>query len=84
MTKPYKSHRPKPVKKTPAGRVAGPGRPQTKRTGRAEPDAAAKQKPSEKAEQAANPERPKEIGGPSGPEPTRYGDWEIGGRCIDF
>jgi hypothetical protein len=28
--------------------------------------------------------RPKEIGGPSGPEPTRYGDWEINGRCIDF
>jgi hypothetical protein len=27
---------------------------------------------------------PKEIGGPSGPEPTRYGDWEIKGRCIDF
>jgi hypothetical protein len=25
-----------------------------------------------------------EIGGPSGPEPTRYGDWEKGGRCIDF
>jgi len=25
-----------------------------------------------------------EIGGPSGPEPTRYGDWERGGRCIDF
>ena len=29
-------------------------------------------------------ERPKEIGGPKGPEPTRYGDWERGGRCIDF
>lgn len=28
--------------------------------------------------------RPKEIGGPKGPEPTRYGDWEIGGRCTDF
>lgn len=28
--------------------------------------------------------RPKEIGGPSGPEPTRYGDWEKNGRCIDF
>ena len=28
--------------------------------------------------------RPREIGGPKGPEPTRYGDWEIGGRCIDF
>ncbi|HCM83622.1 MAG TPA: DUF1674 domain-containing protein [Alphaproteobacteria bacterium] len=25
-----------------------------------------------------------EIGGPQGPEPTRYGDWEIGGRCSDF
>lgn len=29
-------------------------------------------------------ERPKEIGGPKGPEPTRYGDWEKRGRCIDF
>jgi hypothetical protein len=27
---------------------------------------------------------PKEIGGPSGPEPTRYGDWERKGRCSDF
>ncbi|MCH7540656.1 MAG: DUF1674 domain-containing protein [Proteobacteria bacterium] len=26
----------------------------------------------------------KEIGGPKGPEPTRYGDWERKGRCIDF
>jgi len=25
-----------------------------------------------------------EIGGPPGPEPTRYGDWERNGRCIDF
>ena len=25
-----------------------------------------------------------EIGGPKGPEPTRYGDWEKDGRCIDF
>ena len=28
--------------------------------------------------------RPREIGGPAGPEPTRFGDWEKGGRCIDF
>ncbi len=27
---------------------------------------------------------PVEIGGPGGPEPTRYGDWERRGRCIDF
>ena len=25
-----------------------------------------------------------EIGGPKGPEPTRFGDWEQGGRCSDF
>jgi hypothetical protein len=29
-------------------------------------------------------QKPKEIGGPKGPEPTRYGDWEKAGRCIDF
>ncbi|MDZ7736366.1 MAG: DUF1674 domain-containing protein [Gammaproteobacteria bacterium] len=29
-------------------------------------------------------ETPAEIGGPKGPEPTRYGDWEKRGRCIDF
>jgi hypothetical protein len=28
--------------------------------------------------------RPREIGGPAGPEPTRFGDWEKKGRCIDF
>ena len=27
---------------------------------------------------------PKEEGGPKGPEPTRYGDWEKSGRCSDF
>ncbi len=30
------------------------------------------------------PAKPREIGGPKGPEPTRYGDWERKGRCIDF
>lgn len=33
---------------------------------------------------AGVPARPKEIGGRQGPEPTRYGDWEKDGRCIDF
>lgn len=27
---------------------------------------------------------PAEVGGPKGPEPTRFGDWERGGRCVDF
>lgn len=26
----------------------------------------------------------REIGGRDGPEPTRFGDWEKSGRCIDF
>jgi len=25
-----------------------------------------------------------EVGGPKGPEPTRYGDWERKGRVTDF
>lgn len=42
-------------------------------------------KPAEDAENssAQNPETG-EVGGPKGPEPTRYGDWEKKGRCIDF
>lgn len=27
---------------------------------------------------------PKEVGGPPGPEPTRYGDWAFKGRVTDF
>jgi hypothetical protein len=27
---------------------------------------------------------PREVGGRDGPEPTRFGDWELRGRCIDF
>ena len=37
------------------------------------------------AESADRPKAPpKEIGGPKGLEPNRYGDWEKGGRAIDF
>lgn len=35
-------------------------------------------------EAEAKGEVPKEIGGPKGLEPTRYGDWEKAGRCYDF
>ena len=28
--------------------------------------------------------QPKEVGGRGGLDPTRYGDWEKAGRCIDF
>jgi Protein of unknown function (DUF1674) len=30
------------------------------------------------------PEAPPELGGRLGPDPTRFGDWELRGRCIDF
>jgi len=32
----------------------------------------------------AYPDPAKEYGGPSGPEPTRYGDWERKGIAVDF
>ena len=43
--------------------------------------------PSSPANDAATdqaPPLPPELGGQKGPEPTRYGDWEKGGRCTDF
>ena len=50
-------------------------------------DADRKQDEAETEEETGQdkaPERPKEIGGRKGPDPTRYGDWEKAGRCIDF
>ena len=32
----------------------------------------------------ASADRPREIGGQAGPDPTRYGDWEKGGIASDF
>ena len=36
------------------------------------------------AEDRMSAGQPGEHGGPKGPEPTRFGDWERKGRCIDF
>ena len=51
--------------------------------GKAEP------KPTAPAQATPTTDKPKpakvpEIGGPSGLEPTRYGDWERNGRVSDF
>ena len=32
----------------------------------------------------AAPERPREIAGRGGPDPVRYGDWEVKGLAVDF
>lgn len=42
-------------------------------------------KPAPEPNREPRPEpMPKETGGPAGPEPTRFGDWEQKGRCTDF
>ena len=46
------------------------------------PDEAKSSGPQKESDTA--PPKPREIGGPKGPEPTRYGDWEVNGRCTDF
>ena len=35
-------------------------------------------------DKVSDTETPNELGGPKGPEPTRFGDWENNGRCTDF
>jgi hypothetical protein len=52
--------------------TAGAANPQTKSMNPAE----------QPVDPTSTPSR--EIGGRQGPEPTRYGDWEMRGRCIDF
>ena len=39
---------------------------------------------AERRAKAGALERATEHGGPSGPEPTRYGDWEKKGLAVDF
>jgi len=55
------------------------------------PNAATEPKAKKGCDSASTPEPsspldqfPKEIGGPKGLEPTRYGDWERNGRTSDF
>jgi len=42
------------------------------------------EKPAEESVNDDALKRPREYGGPKGLEPTRYGDWERKGRCVDF
>ncbi len=83
MTKAFKAHTPAPAKtagRAPASPQASPQAP-PRRIAPAELEAAAKAKV--KAKESPG-KKPKEIGGPEGPEPTRYGDWERKGICVDF
>eukprot|EP00887_Chlorella_sp_A99_P006547 scaffold3.g6547.t1 len=55
---------------------------------KARQDKEQQQGPKESSEEgdaaAEKPSASGEIGGPKGPEPTRFGDWERGGKCVDF
>ncbi len=48
------------------------------------PQAPAETPPDSRQHERPPPAGSAEVGGPKGPEPTRYGDWERKGRCIDF
>jgi hypothetical protein len=77
MARDFKMHRAGPARHaiTPLGgrpnRAAGQAR-LVGRDGPQPPEKGASSRPVE------------EIGGPGGPEPTRYGDWERNGICYDF
>jgi hypothetical protein len=58
---------------------AAPGKTLTPAARRALEEAAAR-RAAQKAEAPAQPEQD----GPSGPEPTRFGDWERKGLAVDF
>ncbi len=57
---------------------AAPGKTLTPAARRALEEAEARRKAQAEAQASA------EIGGPPGPEPTRYGDWERKGVAVDF
>lgn len=55
-----------------------------KTTPAAEPPPKGAGRAADKPARPGAPGKPAEIGGPKGPEPTRFGDWERGGICVDF
>ena len=57
---------------------AAPGKPLTPAARRALQEAAERRAEAEAAARA------EELGGPKGPEPTRFGDWERKGIAVDF
>ncbi|WP_421789696.1 DUF1674 domain-containing protein [Hyphobacterium sp.] len=67
-------------KKNRSPKGAAPGKPLSDAARRALEEAAARREAAAKTQADAA----KEINGPKGPEPTRYGDWERKGVISDF
>ncbi|MEO1193004.1 MAG: succinate dehydrogenase assembly factor 4 [Pseudomonadota bacterium] len=77
----FVSHSTQPAKpQAEAPRPSTPPAP-PKKVGQEQLRAAAEQLEKDKK---GDPAKVEEIGGPTGPEPTRYGDWERNGICSDF
>ena len=72
---------PNPPSDEPETPGAAPGKALSPAARRALQEAADRRARGVKAEDAA---APRELGGPQGPEPTRYGDWERKGLAVDF
>ena len=53
-------------------------------TSKTTPPEPAKEPPAKPAAKPELPKKVEEIGGPPGPEPTRYGDWQFNGKVTDF
>ena len=62
----------------------GPKQPLTPAAERALAEAAERRARRQAQEKPQEASATKEVGGPSGPEPTRYGDWEKKGLTSDF
>jgi len=74
MTKRFIKHHVKDLRPPPPGAPASPRVPEEAMTGKGGAIRASDKRPG----------TPREIGGPEGPEPTRFGDWERKGICVDF
>jgi hypothetical protein len=79
------------IEKTPLNATSGAGgigsMPADEPNGRRDPAAerALAEAQARRAEIArTSKERPKELHGRNGPDPTRYGDWEVNGIANDF
>jgi len=69
-----------------ASEAQGPGSspPVTKKLSPAAERALAEAAARRAAIDAHGKDKPKELGGRDGPEPVRYGDWEVKGIASDF
>ena len=85
MARAFKMHRAAPGRHRAGAGIAPLGSRAGKTAGRARLAGRHGSEPAESAAAPASAPGPAvEIGGPEGPEPTRYGDWEKNGICYDF